>query len=220
MKSSLNKREQMQEVRRSNLTKLVGSFGSIASFARRVNKSPSQIGDMLQGRKSFGHKIAAQIETALNLQEGALSTQSESFEYIPLSDLSDRRIPVVSYVQAGSLNMCDEMHDETVTVPSSAPKNAFAMRIKGESMKPRLQEGDLILIDPDRSPTPGDIVVARSDENFTEEATVKQYAITGMDDEGNEIFELRPINPLFGTYSSDEHRLSIVGVVFEIRQFI
>ena len=45
----------------------------------------------------------------------------------------------------------------------------------------------------------------------------KAYAVTGIDEFGRDIFELRPLNPLFPTLSSQTNPLQILGVVVECR---
>lgn len=45
---------------------------SEAEVARRIGRSPSQVSDMLAGRKAFGEKIAREIERKLDLYRGFL----------------------------------------------------------------------------------------------------------------------------------------------------
>lgn len=56
----------IQEIRRANLAVMIQevSAGNQAAFSTTVEKSPSQISDMLTGIKSFGEKVARSLEVA------------------------------------------------------------------------------------------------------------------------------------------------------------
>lgn len=84
-------------------------------------------------------------------------------------------------------------------------------------MEPAFYQGEIVVIDPTLSANPGDFVVARIANSSENEATIKQYAVTGIDRNGVETFELRPLNPLFPTFSSKEHDIDLLGVVVEKR---
>lgn len=94
-------------------------------------------------------------------------------------------------------------------------KWAFALDIEGLSMMPEFRPGDRVIIDPELSPNPGDFVVAKNGGN---EATFKKYRPRGVNDEGNEIFELVPLNDDFATMRSDITHLQVIGVMTEHRK--
>lgn len=66
--------EAQQEVRRKALQAVINEEhgGNVSAFARRAHKAQSQIADMLAGRKSFGEKVARNIETKADLIPGIL----------------------------------------------------------------------------------------------------------------------------------------------------
>lgn len=82
-------------------------------------------------------------------------------------------------------------------------------------MLPEFKAGDLVIIDPEWEPRPGDYVAAK---NGKEEATFKKYRPRGMDARGNEIFELTPLNDDYPTLRSDITPLAIIGVMAEHRR--
>ncbi|NBI12525.1 helix-turn-helix domain-containing protein [[Haemophilus] felis] len=131
--------------------------------------------------------------------------------------------PVLSTVQAGYfreinlLNSLDsEQQYEMISSQIKASENAFYLKIEGQSMLPRFQEGDMVLIDPAIEPKPGKFVAAINDNN---EATFKQYKETGEIDEfGRPHFNLVPLNDNFGKLSSKTHNITIIGVAVEHRQ--
>ena len=132
-----------------------------------------------------------------------------------------RQIPIISYVQAGCwTESCDcramDGSIETITTDLDLGSMAFALEVRGDSMAPEILEGDVVVIDPDVDPLPGDYVVAK---NGSHEATLKQYRPRGTNDQGQEYFELVPLNPVYPTMRSDHHHVTIIGVMMEHRRY-
>lgn len=79
-----------------------------------------------------------------------------------------RHIPIISYVQAGCwTESCDcramDGSIETITTDLDLGSMAFALEVRGDSMAPEILEiGDVVVIDPDVDPLPGDIVAAKN----------------------------------------------------------
>ncbi len=132
------------------------------------------------------------------------------------------RVPIISYVQAGHWReMCEQASTfdgnvEYVTVSVETGSRAFGLWICGKSMLPLFNEGDLIIVDPDEAPRPGDYVVAK---NGSIEATFKKYRPRGIDENGQDVFELVPLNDDFPTLHSDRQHIEIIGVMVEHRIF-
>lgn len=131
-----------------------------------------------------------------------------------------REIPVISYVQAGMMTEAIDPFSlgegfETITVNRSCSQRTFALLIKGKSMLPRFEPGDIVVIDPDRVPNPGQFVVAKNTE---EEATFKKYKALGVNKYGDAVFELIPLNEDFATLHSERDHLHIIGVAIEHRK--
>ena len=132
-----------------------------------------------------------------------------------------RQIPIISYVQAGCwTESCDcramDGSIETITTDLDLGSMAFALEVRGDSMAPEIREGDIVVIDPDVDPLPGDYVVAK---NGSHEATLKQFRPRGTNDQGQEYFELVPLNPVYPTMRSDHHHVTIIGVMMEHRRY-
>lgn len=127
-----------------------------------------------------------------------------------------RRIPIVSWVHAGSADFAD-FADEYVDDDECIVQEVFGLRVKGDSMEPLFHDGDLIIIDPTAEPRPGDFVIARLiDEGQT---TFKKLRIKGMNKEGQAVMELIPLNPDYETYNSEITRFQIIGKVIEHRTY-
>ena len=82
-------------------------------------------------------------------------------------------------------------------------------------MTPEFRPGDRVLIDPELTPGPGDFVAAKNDG---EGATFKKYRARGINERGDTVFELVPLNPDFATLRSDLQPLCIIGVMVEHRK--
>lgn len=119
-------------------------------------------------------------------------------------------IPILNYVQAGQFSETNNYFDTNQILPVFLKyKGCFALYIKGDSMTPKYRDGDLIVVDPDRQPTSGDDVIAYI-ENY-DKATFKRYR-ERYTEEGQQYFELYPLNPDYPTFSSRNMEIAIRGV--------
>ncbi|HDO1323218.1 LexA family protein [Aeromonas veronii] len=140
----------------------------------------------------------------------------------PAVMLPGKRIPILSYVQAGNWReMCEQAttfdgNVEFVSASGEIGPFGFGLWLRGDSMLPQFKEGDLIIVDPDEAPQPGDFVVAKNGSN---EATFKKYRPRGIDENGQEVFELVPLNEDYPTMHSDRQHIQIIGVMVEHRIF-
>lgn len=96
---------------------------------------------------------------------------------IPLRFVNDRlHLLVISWVAAGKWSETGEsFHTEDAAewIESDIKgEHNFALRVKGDSMEPEFNDGDIIIVSPTAKAVTGDYVVAKNDE---EEATFKQY---------------------------------------------
>ena len=94
------------------------------------------------------------------------------------------QVPLISDIQAG--NFCEAVDnfapgDAEEWIPRHMPSsdNTFALRVKGESMLPVFQPGEIVVVDPERAAISGSYVVAKrvSDQRVT----LKQLMQDGAD---------------------------------------
>ena len=129
----------------------------------------------------------------------------------------DRRgYPIISAIQAGNWREIVDSFprggaDEYIMASNRYSAHTFALRINGNSMEPEFKEGDVVVIDPDVRPSPGDYVVAK---NHDEAATFKKYRPRGIMD-GQEVFELVPLNEDYAIMRSDQQPMHIIGTMME-----
>lgn len=128
-----------------------------------------------------------------------------------------RRIRLLDWSQVGSWRGKlppdrGEAMQEYVLLNVVASSETFALTVKGDAMKPDFRQGDVIVVDPLRLPRPGSFVVAKDAEG---NGTFKQYRDLGLDNEGKQVFELRPMNNLYPPRRSDREGLEVVGTVVQ-----
>lgn len=137
-----------------------------------------------------------------------------------------RELAVVDYVQAGVWGDVTDAYPrgqgmERIQIDAELEeilsRVAFALRIEGSSMEPEFREGDLIIIDPRVQPRPGDFVVAKLDRD--EVATFKKYRERGVDESGQPVFELVPLNPDYSILVVNaQNPGKIIGTMVEHRR--
>lgn len=217
-------REERDATRRENLKQLVARFGSARALAIAVSRAPQQIGQLLRAEVPFGDRVAADIEKRLNIPSGSLDrgisqpdSKTETSEP-PIRLVSNvTKVPLVSSVQAGLLtDHGDLCFDEHIEVPGQLPHGCYALKVVGDSMSPLIDDGDIVVVDPNRWPKPGDCVVARSEIENLSEATVKRYFPVGFDETGREVFEARPFNEVYPTMHSVQQKLEVIGTVCKL----
>ena len=91
-------------------------------------------------------------------------------------------MPLINWVQAGAPTLvAPNNFDEWYLCPVNIGENGYALEVRGESMEPKFQEGDIVFVDPDLPADPGKIVIAQ-DETFSEvEATMKKLVVDGRE---------------------------------------
>ena len=105
--------------------------------------------------------------------------------------VSLKEIPLLASVPAGSTAMTfyPEHADRYVTVDNINDPTAFALEVKGNSMAPKIENGDIVVVSPQQEVRNGDICVVR----VTDEDVLKK--IRFVDDD----VQLIPLNPAFKT---------------------
>lgn len=189
-----------------------GTIGNIESGARQSRGSLPKIAKAL----GVSHDWLADGEGEM-LPSGS---RPEPSNVIPAA-IGTRRVPLISYVQAGCWTEASDAATvgdgfEYLLTDLELSGSAFALEIQGESMLPRFAPGDRVIIDPEVCPQPGDFVVAM---NGGQEATFKKFRPRGIDERGNTMFELVPLNEDFAPMRSDQVHIRIVGTMMEHRQY-
>lgn len=198
-----------------------------AQIAAETRKSPGAVSQWLDGRiKSLKADTANALERATGYRAAWLVTgrgpkMVNDVWNVESAPIGSRRIPLVSYVQAGAWKGHVEPYNaaadyESLLTDMDLSDVAFALEIKGDSMLPEFKPGDRVIIDPEIAPQPGDFVVAK---NGQEEATFKKYRPRGINERGETVFELVPLNEDYPSMRSDVMQIAIIGTMVEHRKY-
>ncbi|MEG3638058.1 LexA family protein [Magnetococcus sp. PR-3] len=122
---------------------------------------------------------------------------------LPVLNWSD----VMSWVQTSLVEMDAELQ-ESVEVTKAFGENAYALRVHGDSMEPKVPEGSTILVDPSCVAENNYLVVVHLEGE--PEATFKQLVL-----EGGARY-LKPLNPRYPIVDLSHHRYTLLGVVRQV----
>lgn len=117
-------------------------------------------------------------------------------------------IPVLSSVPAGKTNAMfyPDYAERYVTVDNIKDRDAFALVVKGNSMSPRIENGDIVVISPREEVRNGDICVVR----VNEEDVLKKIKI----DEHH--IHLIPLNPNFEPLTVRKRDVTFIWKVVKV----
>jgi len=117
-------------------------------------------------------------------------------------------LPLISAVPAGKVATLfhPDYVDDYVTVDDTKDPQAFALKVKGNSMSPRIEDGDVVIVSPQQEARSGDICVAR----VNGEDTLKKVKF-----EGNYI-HLIPLNPEFDPVTVKKRDVNFVWKVVKL----
>jgi SOS-response transcriptional repressor LexA len=213
-------------IRLNALRREISHFPTLAAFARHYSLDSTYISQLLNGHRNLGEKAARNLEAKLGRPTGSMDRLedglgSEEVAYEKLRSPDLRRVPRISFVQAGLWTEASDPYapgagDDYLLTQLALGPHAFALTLRGESMEPEFKEGDTIIIDPDVKPMPGDFVVAK---NSREEATFKKYRPRGINEYGELVIELVPLNPDFPSLRSDHTPIQVIGTMMEHRRY-
>jgi len=121
-------------------------------------------------------------------------------------------LPLVGQVAAGQPLLAEENIEDMIPVTAAqANGNGYCLRVWGDSMiEAGILEGDIVIVDQDKRPKPGDIVVALVED----EATVKYFHPR------NGAIELRPANSAMAPLEYPARAVQIQGVVVGLQRAI
>jgi repressor LexA len=117
-------------------------------------------------------------------------------------------IPLLSSVPAGKTNAMfyPDHVDRFVTVDNLKDRNAFALIVKGNSMSPKIEDGDIVVISPQQEVRSGDICVIRvNDEDVLKKIKIDDHYV-----------HLIPLNTDFEPLSVRKRDISFMGKVVKV----
>ena len=171
----------------------------------------SSIAKIERGDVDLPQSKIALIAKALGVTPGTLMGNSG----INLQTTTSHRIPVLGRVAAGvPISMVEDIIDfEEINDKIASLGEIFALSIKGDSMEPRILNGDVVIVHQQSDAESGDIVIATVNGDDATCKRLRKY---------RDGIELVPINPAYSPmYFSNEDienlPVKILGKVIELR---
>lgn len=187
---------------------------SISELARRVGMAKSAVSRYFNKTRQFplnrAHDFAAALNTTTEYILGIDDAKSKNKKTKGVT------IPVLGEVAAGiPIEAIEDIIDyEEISKDMAHTGDFFGLRIKGDSMSPRISEGDVVIVRQQNDAESGDIVIVLVNG---ESATCKRLM---KYKDGISLISFNPMyNPM--TFSNDEIKskpIKIIGKVVENRQ--
>ena len=194
---------------------------TLEELAFSVESDTGGLSRLERGKQGYSDATLRKIASALGCSVADLFTGAEGASNVGPAPLGARRIPLVSYVQAGCMTEAVDSYvigdaADWLLTDLDLSSNSFALEIKGDSMLPEFNPGDRVIVDPSIVPDPGNFVVAKNGDN---EATFKKYRPRGVNERGDQVFELVPLNEDYPSMRSDICHIQIIGTMVEHRRY-
>lgn len=179
-----------------------------ADLAERSGIHKGLLSHYMHGDAVPGYANISKLASALGVSaDWLLGKEEVSDAKLTKDELS--KIPVLGSVAAGVPIYAQE--DVIGSVLVEDPEGMFALRVKGDSMSPRIMDGDLVIVHAQNWAEDGDLVIALDEK---EEATCKVFKRSAWG------VSLVPFNPAFSPFvfgKEEAETLRILGVVKESR---
>ena len=152
------------EMAQASVYKLVSGK---AQESRKISRLASALGvntDWLATGKGPKYKTI-DISTTLPGLQGDASIEPNASYALALGEFSE--VPVVGTAQLGDNGHWSELEypvghgDGHITYPTR-DRNAYALRCRGDSMKPRIKDGEFVVVEPNSEAIPGDEILLKT----------------------------------------------------------
>lgn len=144
-----------------------------AELGKALEISPSAIGMYEQGRRTPDIPTLKKIASYFNVSLDYLLGNAPAKTVQQKTTGRGVRIPVLGRVVAGiPIEAVEEILDyEEITPELAATGEFFALQVRGDSMLPKLEEGDVVIVKKQEDVETGDIAIVLVNGD---EATIKQ----------------------------------------------
>ena len=199
-----------KELTQQDIAKIAGVSDKAVSSWENEARSP-KLGSIQKICDHFNIDLKAFIDESNDEYNPSVKLPKEAIPYAP-----SHKAPIVGSIPAGYPVLALEDIEGYADIPYSDEENYFFLRVKGDSMEPKISTGDLVLIRRQNVADNGQIVAARVNGD---EATLKRYKQQG------DTILLLPENPKYNPYvvSTKEFETGyaqIIGVAIELRRDI
>lgn len=183
-----------------------GLTNAQSRLLRLLEKSQGELPDIATLARELGvHHSTVQQHLGALARKGLIRLERRGVGRKPTIELRSRRgVPVVGSIPAGPLSDALE-HPEGYLMLPFGPEH-FALRVKGDSMTERIQDGDVVILRRTPDFSSGDVCAVRVNGD---EATLKYVERYGGD---ASLLLLRPHNPAYDSFEVLARDTFIAGV--------
>lgn len=166
---------------------------------RPDNEEPSTSGGPFNLDDAYLHGVLQELadHSAGNIEPMTFAARADA----PSVNIASTRVPVVNRVSAGypsdftDLSYPPRNADAYITAPGLSDPDAFAARVSGDSMRPRYDEGDIVIFSPAASWRDGADCFVR----FNDGQTTFKRVYACRDEDGREMLRVEPRNPRYAS---------------------
>jgi repressor LexA len=182
------------------------------ALASKLGIAKSTISMYENGKREPDYETLELIADFFNVNIGSLLTGKTALKS---KSATGTCIPVLGYVRAGiPVEAVEDILDyEEISSDLASTGEFFALKIKGDSMEPKISEGDVVIVRKQEQVENGELAVVLVNGN---DATVKRFY---MNESGVTLISSNPSYPPF-IYSKEqvaELPVSVIGKVIELR---
>ena len=209
-----------KDIRRANMLMLEERLGSLKKLADGMDTDATYLSNIKNRVRDMGDGVARRFEKKLGVPHGWMDHlqvpghrigEPAPPEYFPHQGIT--AVPVVGTAQLGDNGFWVDLehpsgHGEGfVRYPTRDP-NAYALRVKGDSMRPRIKPGEFVVIEPNRPVMPGEEVMVQTSDG---RSMIKQLGARR-----NGMVELLSINEDYRPITLDEIQVAKMHFVAAI----
>lgn len=158
-------------------------------LAERVGIKQASISDLERGKSgssTHNAKIADVcrvnpfwLETGRGDMLDGISIHSGNVLDVPIP-IKEGMVPVVGIAKLGAQGYFDAIdypvgHGDGCVLISSSDENAYALRVVGDSMEPRIRNGEFVMIEPNRHYVSGDDVLVQFTDGTVVQSMIKVF---------------------------------------------
>ncbi|WP_430318302.1 LexA family transcriptional regulator [Pseudomonas nitroreducens] len=226
----------MNQLRIEALKRLMGGLTQ-AEFANRHDLNASYISQLLSGTRNFGERAARNMEEKIGLPAGTLSRPDgdaidgefvrisgalqhfQNVEGVPMA-VKGGLVPVVGMAQLGTDGYFEALdypvgHGDGYIRISSDDPNAYALKVVGNSMEPRIRSGEFVIIEPNKPYVAGDEVLVRTTSGQSM-IKVFMYARDGM----IRLLSVNDAHPPLTIAETDIEKIHFMGAISKSTRYV
>ena len=132
--------------------------GTIANIENGIRKKPRELLNIAQALKVSPDWLANGPETTATTHTGVVRDQVASYGTESLGSVRTRLVPIKGAAKMGEGGFYDMVDDDGHVDAYSSDPQAYALRVKGDSMHPAIRHGAIVIVEPSGSCIPGEYV--------------------------------------------------------------